>query len=185
MFRIVGDGPQTLYWDEYGLNVHFPQGTISPSDTCEIVLKALVGGEFKFPEGAELVSAVYVFSFSKKLLQPVKLEIQHCVSLESKEQFKYISFVEAPSSLTVPPYEFQQIEGGEFSIENCYGWITCTPHCLVGIVLYLFNLPVSLPAISTTESKFLLLYTFIIRHSHFIITIMVIIHSFPPILLDY
>ena len=177
MFRIVGNRPQSLNWEEYGLNIHFPQDTISPSDTCEIVLKALVGGEFTFPEGTELVSAVYAFSFSKKLLQPVKLEIQHCVSLKSKEQFKYISFVESPSSLTVPPYGFQQIEGGEFFMENRYGCITCTPHCLVGIVLYLFNLPVSLSPISTTESKFLRLYTFFVRNSHFIITIMVIVPS--------
>ena len=86
----------------------------------------------------------------------MKLEIQHCVSLKNKEQFKYISFVEAPSRFTVPPYGFQQIEGGEFFMENRYGCITCTPHCLIGIVL---------SSISTTESKFLCLYTFFVRNS--------------------
>ena len=81
LFLIQGDKPQSLIWTEYGFRLHFPQGTISPSDTCEVVVKALVGGKFQFPEGTELVSAVYAISFAKELKQPVKLD---CVSLESK-----------------------------------------------------------------------------------------------------
>ena len=42
---------------------------MSPSDTCEVVVKALVGGKFQFQEGTEFVSAVYAVAFAKKLLK--------------------------------------------------------------------------------------------------------------------
>ena len=93
LFLIQGDKPQSLNWEEYGFRLHCPQGAISPSDTCEVVVKALVGGRFQFPEGTELVSAVYAVAFAKKLLEPVEMEIQHCVLLTNEEQGKSLSFV--------------------------------------------------------------------------------------------
>ena len=152
LFLIQGDKPQSLNWEEYGFRLHFPQGTISPSDTCEVVVKALVGGKFQFPECTELVSAVYAISFAKKFLQPVKLDIQHCVSLENEQQMKYLSFVKASLKQAIPPYKFERIDGGQFSTENFYGSITHPQFCLIGIVLYLFTLPVTLS--DSSESKF-------------------------------
>ena len=152
LFLIQGDKPQSLNWTEYGFRLHFLQGTISSSDTCEVVVKALVGGKFQFPEGTELVSAVYAISFAKELLQPVKLDVQHCVSLESKQQLKHLSFVKASLKQRVPSYEFERIDGGEFSTDSFYGSITRHKFCLIGIVLYLFTLPVTLS--DSTESEF-------------------------------
>ena len=152
LFFIQGDKPQFLNWTEYGFRLQFPIGTISPSDTCEVVVKALVGGKFQFPEGTELVSAVYAISFSKKLLQPVKLDVQHCVSLESKQQLKHLRFVKASLKQRVPPYEFERIDGGEFSTDSFYGSITRHQFCLIGIALYLSTLPVTLS--HSTESEF-------------------------------
>ena len=48
----------------------------------------MVGGKLQFPEGTELVSAVYAVGFSKKLLELVEMEIQHCVNLTNEEQGK-------------------------------------------------------------------------------------------------
>ena len=39
----------------------------------DIVVGALVGGCFKFPEGTELVSTVYAVSFSKTFYNLIKL----------------------------------------------------------------------------------------------------------------
>ena len=89
LFLIQGDKPQSLNWEEYGFRLHFPQ--------------ALVGGKFQFPEGTELVSAVYAVAFAKKLLEPVEMEIQHCVSLENEQQINYLSFVKAPLNQAVLP----------------------------------------------------------------------------------
>ena len=160
LFLIQGDKPQSLNWEEYGFRLHFPQGTISPSDTCEVVVKALVGGKFQFPEGTELVSAVYAISFAKEFLQPMKLDIQHCVALENEQQIKYLSFVKASLQQAIPPYKFERIDGGQFSTESFYGSIARPQFCLIGIVLYLFTIPVSLS--DSRESEFV--YKLLLLH---------------------
>ena len=134
LFLIQGDKPQSLNWEEYGFRLHFPQGTISPSDTCEVVVKALVGGKFEFPEGTELVSAVYVVAFAKKLLKPVEMEIQHCVNLTNEEQGKHLSFVSTAKDNQNHPNKFELIEGGEFNPGTRYGSIKRIHYCKKAIV---------------------------------------------------
>ena len=113
--------------------MQFQQGTLHPSETCEVAVKALVGGTFQFPQDTQLVSATYAISFANKLLQPVTLEIQHCVLLKSKDQFKYLSFMIAQIDESAPPYKFQLVKGGNFNMNNQYGTITRQKFCLVGI----------------------------------------------------
>ena len=52
LFLIQGDSPQLLNWEEYGLRITW-------IETNEIAVTALVGGQFQFPNGTELISAVY------------------------------------------------------------------------------------------------------------------------------
>ena len=129
MFHIKGN---TLDWGEYGFKMYFPEGTIPPS---QVLIQALVGGKFLFPDDIELVSALYVMQFPENFLQPVELEIQHCVTLKSLRQFKYLSFVIAPIDEAVPPYKFQLIEGGKFYTDSQYGMIVRSKFCIMGIVL--------------------------------------------------
>ena len=128
MFHIKGN---TLDWGDYGFKMNFPVGTIPPS---QVLIKALVGGKFQFPDGVELVSALYVIQFPEEFLQPVELEIQHCVSLQSSQQFKNLSFVIAPIDESVPPYKFQFIEGGKFYTDSQYGMIVRSKFSITGIV---------------------------------------------------
>ena len=121
LFLLQNDSPQLLNWEEYGLRIAIPQGAVQQSDTVEVAITALVGGEFILPEDTELVSAVYAIFVSKPLLKPVQLEIQHCVSIEKPAHSNYLSFATAPSEY--PPYHFQPVEGGIFSIGNQYGGI--------------------------------------------------------------
>ena len=127
MFYINGN---ILDWGDYGFKMYFPEGTIPPS---QVLIKALVGGKFQFPHGMELVSALYVISFPEEYLYPVKLQIQHCVYLESSRQFKYLSFITAPIDESVPPYKFQFIEGGKFYTDSQYGMIVRSKFCIMGI----------------------------------------------------
>ena len=127
MFDIKGN---TLDWGDYGFKMHFLEGTTPPS---QVVVKALVGGKFQFPDGMELVSALYVIKFPEEYLQPVELQIQHCVYLKSSRQFKYLSFITAPIDGSVPPYKFQFIEGGKFYTDSEYGKIVRSKYCLMGI----------------------------------------------------
>ena len=129
MFHIKGN---TLDWGDYEFKMYFPEGTIPPS---QVLIKALVGGKFQFPDDVELVSALYVIQFPENFLQPVELEIQHCVTLKSSRQFKYLSFVIAPIDESVRPYKFQFIEGGNFYTDSQYGKIVRSKFSITGIVL--------------------------------------------------
>ena len=118
LFKIQNNLSHVLNWEEYGLRIKVPEGAISSSETTEVAITALVGGEFILPEDSELVSAVYTISVSKPLLKPVLLEIQHCVSIETQSHANYLSFV--ASSNNHCPFEFQT-DKGSFPVGERYG----------------------------------------------------------------
>ena len=133
---IQGSHAQSLNWTQWGLRMHFAEDTVSASETCEVAVKALVGGKFKFPSESQLISAVYAVSFASKVKKPVKVEIQHCALLKNEGQFQYLSFVKAPLRQKVPPFEFTPLKGGEFSLESQYGSITVDHFCLIAILMF-------------------------------------------------
>ena len=121
LFLIQGDRPQLLNWERYGLRIGVSGGSLSSTETAEVAVVALVGGQFVFPKNTVLVSAVYAVSVSRSLLQPLRLEIQHCVNITRETQTKYLSFFIAPVSTPSLPYQFSMVEGGEFSVGSRYG----------------------------------------------------------------
>ena len=133
-FLIQGEHSCFLNWEEYGLRINVPHGTIPPGETCEVSIAAIVGGEFECPSGTMLVSAVYAVSVSKALLQPVQLSIQHCVSIETQEHTGYLSFVTADLYQPNLPYKFQLEKGGQFYQGNQYGIITLSKFSIKGII---------------------------------------------------
>ena len=122
MFLIQGDSAHFFNWEQYGLRITVLEGTLSPTDTREVAVRALVGGQFQLPEDTELISAVYSISVSKPLLKEVKLEIQHCADLVTQDHTSYLSFATA-SVNTGPPYQFKLEEGGQFHTGDQYGSI--------------------------------------------------------------
>ena len=127
--------PQCFNWKKYGLTLNAPEGILLPSETCEVAITALAGGEFEFPKGSELVSAIYAISISNTLLKPLTANIQHCVALETPEQCNYLKFVRAPLNNGTPPYQFKPLPGGVFKPGSQYGSISCTKFCLIAEVL--------------------------------------------------
>ena len=130
-FLIHGGSTQSANWEEYGIRITIPRGAVLASDTVEVTINVYVGGDFIFPEDTELVSAVYDINLSKPFLEPVKLEIQHCVSIKTASHCKYLSFSTATNNQ--PPYQFNTVDGGEFSIGNRYGSIsiaTFSKYCI-------------------------------------------------------
>ena len=60
-----------------------PQGSLKASETCDVAFKAIAHGQFEFPENTQLVSGVYAIYMPCKLLQPVTIEVEHCVCLKT------------------------------------------------------------------------------------------------------
>uniref|UniRef100_A0A1X7TIC0 Uncharacterized protein n=1 Tax=Amphimedon queenslandica TaxID=400682 RepID=A0A1X7TIC0_AMPQE len=123
LFLIQGDRPQLLNWERYGLRIGVSGGSLSSTETAEVAVVALVGGEFVFPKKTVLVSAVYAVSVSRPLLKALRLEIQHCVDLSRGVKTKYLKFAIAPVSTASLPYKFSIVDGGEFSEGKWYGSI--------------------------------------------------------------
>ena len=139
MFTIQGDSSQFLNWEQYGLRITVPQDTLSSTDTSEVAMTALVGGQFQLPEGTELISAVYALSVSKPLLKPIQLEIQHCADLVTEDHTSYLNFVTASVNVGLH-YHFQLKEGGEFHPGDQYGSICLSQFSLWAIVKYIKRL---------------------------------------------
>ena len=133
-FPIQGDSSQLLNWEIYGIRIKLPRGTLPPTETGRITIKALVGGHFNMPEGTELISVVYVIFASKPLLQPVELEIQHCANIVTQDHTNHLSFVSAPLNESTLPYKFQLEEGGQFYCDDQYGYISLFQLSLIAIV---------------------------------------------------
>ena len=107
-------------WEDYGFFLNFEQHSLPSTSMCDIVVSALIGGKFQFPEGTELVSAVYAMSFSKDISHPVRIDIQHCVSLINEQQQQQLVFAVAPLDQALP-FRFEIIKGGNFPLDSQYG----------------------------------------------------------------
>ena len=124
---------QHFNWEKYGISFSAPEGILPLTETCEVAITALAGGEFKFPEDIELVSAVYAISIAKPLLKPLTVNIQHCVLLETPKQCNSLQFMRAPIDYMTLPYQFEPLPGGHFTPGNQYGSISCSQFCLIAV----------------------------------------------------
>ena len=125
LFLVTGKGPQLLEWKEYGFRMHVSEGTTS--GPCDFAVKAIVAGQFQFPVEAELVSAVYAISASRRLKKPVNIEIQHCVTIRNEQQGRFLFFVRAQCNQSTLPYKFQLLEDGIFPPHSNFGIIPIFP----------------------------------------------------------
>ena len=153
LFLIHGDVPQLLNWEEFGLRIGVLEGTLTSTETAEVAVVALVGGQFVFPKNTQVVSAIYAVAVSKPLLQPLRLDLQHCVNLVRPSQTRHLKFAIAPVNTPSLPYEFSPVEGGEFTVNSYYGSIYRSKFCLVGIVAEDGTLPFPTPEEETMDEQ--------------------------------
>ena len=104
-------------WKVNGFKVHIPHRSLAPyTPSCVLHIDSSISGAFTFPEGHELVSAVYwIYSNPTcNFIKPLTIEIQHCAK---KEFTSNLSFVRA-SSLDS---NFTEVSRGHFAEESTYG----------------------------------------------------------------
>ena len=133
LFTVHGNQPQSLIWPGHGFELHFPANTCLPSEESDIMVDAVVGGDFVFPEGVEPVSAIYIISTTSKLHMPSLLRIQHCVALNKASKHSHLSFYRALLKEPKPPYHFRRVKGGKFDINSQFGELELPTFRAMGI----------------------------------------------------
>ena len=121
-----------LLWNDYGIEMHF----LSTSEVhIEGIISVLSTNDenFIFPEGSELVSAVYDISANEPFPEPVTVRLQHCVPMESREEASAITFVVADTAKG-PPYKFHPMSGGSFMSGSSYAEIQLTHFSMLAVI---------------------------------------------------
>ena len=118
----MGDNPQVLEWSGYGFYIEVPEGALPPGVTASVRVRAILGGQFKFPENSQLISALYWVSCSEEFRKEVAVNIEHCAIIKTKEQCSSFRFIIAKTSSQKPPYTFIEREG-EFNPKTQYGTV--------------------------------------------------------------
>lgn len=81
------------------------------------------------PINTTLVSTLYYIKTSSKLLQPVTIEIQHCIDGIRNTT---LTFAKAHTN-SAPPYSFTKVSGGQFVDRLSWGTIKLTNFSVVGV----------------------------------------------------
>ena len=123
-YEIEGEKPCRIHCEENGLCIDVQSNSLRSTQKYEFRMKCLAGCGFELPNDTdELVSALYVFcSLNEKaptLQKPVKVRIQHCVTLESKSQAEYLSFVSVETvDIDKMQLKLNHLDGGKFAISG-------------------------------------------------------------------
>ena len=111
------DSPFTFYWVQYGLRIEIPKGSLPAGHGIELLVRAIIAGDFILPPNCYLVSGIYQISSSEQFKKNVTLHLLHAAIIKSEEEATYFRFYTADCSSS-PPYQFKEMEGGYFTPFN-------------------------------------------------------------------
>ena len=134
---LITNQAHSFHWAGYGLKLHVPQGALPAGlEECRVLMKVGISGQFVLPQNTSLVSAVYWLDSEPRhrFSQPLTLEMQHCAM---SSQTTRLSFALAKCSQKNLPYNFEILDGGEFSSQSAYGCIQLQHFSLVTMVMRL------------------------------------------------
>ena len=130
----VTNSAQLYEWEGFGLKLHIHEGTLPPgTDECTIRIKASTSGQYQFPKGFHLVSAVFWLHCEPmcKFAKAITMEMEHCAKLENA---KKLTFMRAVCSQETLPYAFKKI-GGTFGEVKYWGAVELNGFSGVGTTL--------------------------------------------------
>ena len=122
---------QTIELKQFGLKIHIPPNSFWKS-TLNITVGVGISENVKIPENESLASAIYYVKPSSKLLQPVTIEMEHCVRLTENSTESSLTFSKASINVT-PPYEFNKVPNGKFAPGKSWGTIQMSEFSLITI----------------------------------------------------
>lgn len=116
-------------WEKAGISLHFPAVTCETDIKISVKVMTNVEENCTLPHGYRLMpmaSAIYKISASNALPAPVRVKMQHCVTIEKEDSLIHVVAHDGP------PYQFKLFKGGKF--EKSYGEIEMTEFSLWGII---------------------------------------------------
>ena len=131
VLEFMGDKPQKQEWAGYGFYIYVPKGALPPGVAASVTVKVVAGGQLKFPEKRQLISALYWVSSSDKFLKEVTVNIEHCAVIKNEEQCSTFKFIVAKCSQEVLPYTFRERDG-VFNPHTQYGAFKLKEFLLIG-----------------------------------------------------
>jgi len=126
-----------LLWNDYGIELHF-------FSTSEVHIEGIISvlsiddENFIFPEGSELMSAVYDISANEPFPEPVIVKLQHCIPMGGKMEATGMKFVVADTAQG-PPYKFHPLSGGHFVCESSYAEIQLKHFSMLAVIWWLMG----------------------------------------------
>ena len=134
LFLVQGDQHHYFVWEECGFKLRSYHHTISTHDTCAVRVSALAGGNFIFPEGIELLSAVYAVTISTPVFKDLEIHLQHCLDISDQREIKNVSFAVASTVSSTSGYKFYLVDDERFTLHNEYGSIRISSNACYCIV---------------------------------------------------
>ena len=89
----------------------------------------MMSGSFEMPPNTTLVSAVYLIRTSAQLMGSLTVEIEHSVSVKSKDDIEALNFVYSSD----PMFVFHPLAGGRFQIGSRWGIIELSSFSAFGV----------------------------------------------------
>ena len=149
VLEIVGDKPQKLEWPGYGFYIDVAEGALPPGVTASVTVKAIVGGQFQFPDNRQLISAIYCVSSNVLFQKEIAVNIEHCAVIKNEEDCSSFRFiVVSQSSQETLSYRFKEREG-VFNPHTQFGTYKLKQFSLVGATA---------PAVTETHCTALMFY---------------------------
>ena len=138
---------------DYGISLSVPPDAVLPGKIQKISIRPCVSVPFKYHEGYELLSAVYLITPKVSFEKKVELRLDHYGRLETDEQASQITFLSAKKTLgdvnEKRMFEFRPLKDGKFAVHETYGTLQLKHFCPVGV---------GVPKNSETSKQWLLLY---------------------------
>lgn len=104
-------------WCGYGLKLHIPENSLPLGvNRCLLQITTSLAGQYLFPDGHKLVSALYWIHCEPpcEFQNLLTLEIHHCTKITNTTNLRFAKAVRSPEGL---PYVFKLMDDS-FSFEN-------------------------------------------------------------------
>ena len=110
-FLVDASSSEKYTWPEHGFQLVVPEGALPPGITASVAIRTIVAGPFEFPEGSELIGAIYWVHCSHEFQGNVTVHLQHCALIENEEECSNFKFAIGKCQQPQPPYRFRIVDG--------------------------------------------------------------------------